>query len=253
MTIEIKNVTVQVSEKLVLNDFSLTIGPSQVHAIMGPNGTGKSTLSKVILGNPSYVVQHGDILVDGKSILSLSTDERARLGIFLSMQNPISIDGVKVSEFLRTALSSRGEHQTVFQFVNGASKALDDLHMPHDMLYRSLNQGFSGGEKKKNEILQMKLLKPQFIILDEVDSGLDIDSLKVVCDNINQYLKEYPNTSLLIITHYPRILEYLVPDQVHVMMDGKIVKTGDLSLAYTLEKEGYQVGMNTISELNQNA
>jgi len=253
MTLEIKNVVVDVSDRKVLDDFSLVIKPGEVHAIMGPNGTGKSTLSKVILGSPSYSLKCGDILVDGRSILSLSTDERARLGIFLSMQNPISLDGVKMSELLRTALSSRGERQTVFQFAKEASLALDALNMPQDMLYRSLNQGCSGGEKKKNEILQMKLLKPHFIILDEIDSGLDIDSLKVVSSNIRDYIKEYPDTSLLIITHYPRLLEYLHPDFVHVMLGGKIVKTGDMSLARSLEVEGYQIGMNNISEMKQDA
>ena len=248
MLLEIKNLTAKVEEKEILKDFNLLIDKGQIHAIMGPNGTGKSTLSKIIMGSKDYIVENGDILFEGKSILSLSTDKRANLGIFLSMQNPISIEGVKNSEFLKTALSAKtGENIRIFDFIKLIDQNLKDLDMKEEMIHRSLNQGASGGERKKNEILQMKLLKPKFIILDELDSGLDIDSLKIVCDNIQQYKKENKDVSILIITHYPRILEYLKPDYVHVMKEGNIKVTKDLDFAFEIEKNGYN-WLNEIEE-----
>lgn len=227
-------------KKEILKDFSLEIGKGEIHVIMGPNGTGKSTLSKVIMGSRDYIVSSGDMLVDGDSILSLDTTERSRKGIFLAMQSPLSIDGVTNSEFLRTALSSKlGKNVGIYEFMKSMEQAMSDLKMNPNMMHRSINQDFSGGERKKNEILQMKVLKPNFIILDELDSGLDVDSLKIVCDNINDYLKENPDTSVLIITHYTRILEYIKPDFVHVIHSGKIVKTGDYRLAQEIEKNGF--------------
>ena len=240
--LEIKDLDVKVKneDKVILNKLSLNINKGEVHVIMGPNGTGKSTLSKVITGYYQYEVTGGDILFEGKSILDLTPDERARLGIFLAMQDPISIEGLSNSEFLKTAISeTTGEKVGLFEFIKTLEKEMKNLKLNESMLHRSLNQGFSGGEKKKNEVLQLKLLKPKFIILDELDSGLDVDSLRIVCDNINSYLEENKDTSVLIITHYPRILDYIKPNYVHVIKGGTIVKTGDISLADTIEKNGY--------------
>lgn len=240
MKLEINNLNVSVNEKKILNNFNLVINTGEIHAIMGPNGTGKSTLSKVILGDENYIVNSGDILVDGKSILSLPTDERAKLGIFLCYQNPISIDGISNSEFIRTAINSQNEKPIgLYEFIKSIEKNINELSMDQSMIHRSLNSGFSGGERKKNEILQMKMLKPKLIIFDELDSGLDVDSLKIVCENINEYLKEYPDTSVLLITHYTRILEYIKPEFVHMMKDGAITISGDYELALNIEKYGY--------------
>ena len=240
MELEIRNLNVNVKDKKILNDFSLQIKRGEIHAIMGPNGTGKSTLSKVILGDTNYNVVSGDILVDNKSILSLDTCERARLGIFLVYQNPVSIDGITNSEFIRTALNEQNEKSVgLYEFIKEMEKNIKDLSMNESMMHRNLNQGFSGGERKKNEVLQLKMLKPKFIIFDELDSGLDVDSLKIVCDNINSYIKEYPDTSILLITHYTRILEYIKPEFVHMMRDGKIIQSGDYKLAQKIEKYGY--------------
>jgi len=240
MKLEIKDLNVKVAEKEILNKFSLTINPSEIHAIMGPNGTGKSTLSRVIMGDENYTVTSGDILVDGKSILSLATDERAKLGIFLCYQSPVSIEGISNSEFIRTAINSNNDKPVgLYEFIKNIEANINDLHMDQSMIHRSLNSGFSGGERKKNEILQMKMLKPKFIIFDELDSGLDVDSLKIVCENINDYLKEYPDTSVLLITHYTRILEFIKPGFVHMMKDGMIIQSGDYSLAKKIEKYGY--------------
>ena len=240
MDLDIKNLSVSVLDKTILNNFNLIIHSGEIHAIMGPNGTGKSTLSRAILGDEKYTISSGDILVNGKSILNMDTSERARLGIFVCFQNPISIDGISNSEFIRTAINSNNENPIgLYQFIKDIEKNIDDLNMDKTMLHRSLNSGFSGGERKKNEILQMKMLKPKFIIFDELDSGLDVDSLKIVCDNINDYLKENPDTSVLLITHYTRILEYIKPQFVHMMVCGKIVKTGGYDLAFEIEKKGY--------------
>ncbi len=246
--IEINNLCAKIkdTDKEILNGVSLNIKPGEVHAIMGPNGTGKSTLSKVILGNYMYEVTDGDILFSGESIINLSVYERARKGIFLCMQDPTVIDGVSNSEFLRTALGEvNGEKVNLYTFIKSMEDTMKKVELDSSMLHRSLNKGFSGGEKKKNEILQMILLKPKFIILDELDSGLDVDSLRIVCENINAYLKESPDVSVLIITHYTRVLKYIKPSYVHVMRDGKIVKTGTMDLAYDIEKNGYN-GINVM-------
>ena len=241
MKLEIKNLFVHAEDKKILNDFNLVIDKGEVHAIMGPNGTGKSTLSKVIIGNDHYVIDKGDILVDGKSIKKMPTYERARMGIFLCFQSPVSIDGISNSEFIRTAINSNADKPVgLYQFIKDLEKNIDDLKMDKDMIHRSLNQGFSGGERKKNEILQILMLKPKLIIFDELDSGLDVDSLKIVCDNINKYLEEYPDTSVLFITHYTRILNYVKPTHVHMMNNGTIVKSGDFNLALEIEKNGYE-------------
>ena len=240
--LEIKNICVKIidDDKEILNDFSLSIKKGEVHAIMGPNGTGKSTLAKTIVGHYKYQVVAGSIIFEEDDITNISVDERARLGIFLGMQDPTEIEGITNSEFLRTALKEvSGENINLYHFIKRMEEGMNDLKLSESMLHRSLNKGFSGGEKKKNEILQLKLLRPKLIILDEIDSGLDVDSLKIVCQNINSYLEENPDASVLMITHYPRILEYIKPDYVHIMQDGKIQKTGDLLLAKKIEKDGY--------------
>lgn len=238
--LQIKDLTVKVEDKIVLKDFNLTIDDGVISVIMGPNGAGKSSLTKVIMADPNYKVLKGDIIYNGKSIINLTTDLRAKLGIFLAMQNPPVIDGVTNSDFLRTAVSSINEKNVnLYSFIKKIDKSLKELSMPNEMIHRSVNKGFSGGERKKNEILQVLMLKPKFIILDELDSGLDVDSLKIVCSNLNNYLKDYKDTSVLIITHYTRVLEYLKPDIVHMMKNGTIVKTGDYSLAKLIEKQGY--------------
>ncbi|MBQ2639801.1 MAG: Fe-S cluster assembly ATPase SufC [Bacilli bacterium] len=240
--LEIKNLSAKVvdSNINILNKLSLNIKEGEVHAIMGPNGTGKSTLSKVIMGHYSYEVTSGDILLDKESIKSLDTSERAKKGLFLCMQDPTVIEGVSNSEFIRTALNERSlEKVNLYTFIKEIEKSMEEVSLDNSMLHRSLNSGFSGGEKKKNEILQLKCLKPKYIILDEIDSGLDVDSLKVVCKNINNYLKDNKEASVLIITHYPRILEYIKPDYVHILSEGTIKDTGDMSLAKKIEKDGY--------------
>lgn len=240
--LEIKNINVKIkdSDKHIINGLSLDIKDGEVHAIMGPNGTGKSTLSKVIMGNYKYELADGDILFNGESLKDLKVNERAKRGIFLAMQDPTVVDGVTNSEFLKTASREiTGENIDYFKFLDEVNKSIEDLEFDKDMLYRHLNKGFSGGEKKKNEVLQIKMLKPKFIILDEIDSGLDVDSLRIVCENINKYREEHKDTSVLIITHYPRILEYINPDYVHIMNNGKIVKTGNMDLAFDTEKHGY--------------
>ncbi len=240
--LEIKNINVKIkdSDKHIINGLSLDIKDGEVHAIMGPNGTGKSTLSKVIMGNYKYELTDGDILFNGESLKNLEVNERAKRGIFLAMQDPTVVDGVTNSEFLKTASREiTGENIDYFKFLDEVNKSIEDLEFDKDILYRHLNKGFSGGEKKKNEVLQIKMLKPKFIILDEIDSGLDVDSLRIVCENINKYREEHKDTSVLIITHYPRILEYINPDFVHIMNNGKIVKTGNMDLAFDTEKHGY--------------
>lgn len=251
MNIEIKDLTVKVNEKIVLNKFNLKIKKGEIHVIMGPNGVGKSTLSKVLLNDPSYEVVSGDILVDNKSILGLSTDERARLGMFLSFQNPIDIEGVTNQEFLRMAINSRREDPiSLYEFIKELEVSYNDLKLSKDMMHRSINMNFSGGERKKNEIIQMKMLKPKFIICDELDSGLDVDSLKVVCENVNDYIKEN-SPSVLLITHYNRILEYLKPDFIHVLVDGRIIKTGDYKLAKVIEEKGYKFIESSVNDIKE--
>lgn len=240
MKLELKNLTVGIEKKVILNDFCLDIEDGKIHAIMGPNGVGKSTLSRVIMGDSRYQVLSGDILFEGKSILKLSTDERSREGIFLAMQSPMEIDGVSNQDFLRTAISQKNQERIgLYDFIKQCEVNTEELKMDKDLIHRSLNVGFSGGEKKKNEVLQIKLLKPKFIILDELDSGLDVDSLRVVCENIQKYRKENSDTSILIITHYSMILEYLKPDYVHILGNKHIVKTGDYHIVSDIEKNGY--------------
>lgn len=245
--LEINDLSVNVSNKNILKKFNINIKDGEVHAVMGPNGVGKSTLSKIIMGSDEYQIVSGNIFFNNINIEKMSVDERSRLGIFLCMQSPISINGVSNSEFIRSAINARRETPVgLYEFIKKMDIATNDLNISSDVIHNSINVGASGGERKKNEILQMKMLNPSFIILDELDSGLDIDSLKIVCSNINQYLKENPTTSVLIITHYPRILEYIKPKYVHIMIDGRIAKTGSYDLALEIEKNGY-TEINNIS------
>ncbi len=244
-TLSIKNLNVATHEKHILKGVNLKIESGKIHAIMGPNGSGKSTLAKVILGHPAYTVQSGSIEFDGKDITSLSPDKRAKKGLFLAFQSPQKIPGLPVSQFLRTAYNAvhkpveeekRG--LGVFQFQKLIKGNMDKLKIDAHFTERYLNEGFSGGEMKKTEILQMALLKPKIAILDEIDSGLDVDALKIVCKNIVEQHREN-GTGILLITHYNRILDYLKPDFVHVMVNGKLVQSGDAALAQEVEEKGY--------------
>ena len=240
--LKIDNLKVDIKNegKTIIDNLSLEIKDGEIHAIMGPNGTGKSTLAKTIMGHYKFEIMDGSIIFNDKEINDLEVDERAKLGIFLAMQDPTSIEGVTNSEFLKTAREElTSEHINYFDFISLVNNSLNDLEFSKDMIHRHLNKGFSGGEKKKNEILQIKVFNPKLIILDEIDSGLDIDSLKIVCKNVMDYKRENPNTSILIITHYPRILELINPDYVHIMKSGIITETGDINLAFKTEKEGY--------------
>ncbi len=241
-TLEVKDLHVRAKEekKDILTGVNLKMSTGEIHAIMGPNGTGKSTLSESIMGNPNYVITHGDILIDGKSIVGAPVDQRARAGLFLAMQYPAEIPGITNAEFIRAAINSRrpeDDQMPIPEFLQKLDKVLNTLDMTQEMADRYLNEGFSGGEKKRNEILQLMMIEPKFAILDEIDSGLDIDALKVVSHGVNEM--RGPEFGSLIITHYQRLLNYIKPDVVHVMMGGKIVKSGDASLAVKLEDEGY--------------
>ena len=239
--IDIKNLRASVDEKEILKGLNLKIGKGEVHAIMGPNGSGKSTLSYVLSGKEGYNVS-GEIKFNKKNLLELNAEERAREGIFLAFQYPIEIPGVFTNNFLRTSLNSvrkaNGKAElNAIDFLKIVKEKAKELNIGEEMLARPLNVGFSGGEKKRNEILQMSLLEPSFVVMDETDSGLDIDALKIVSNGVNS-LRD-PERSFLIITHYQRLLNYIKPDFVHVLSDGKIVKTGDWKLALDLEDEGY--------------
>ncbi|CDZ99120.1 Vegetative protein 296 [Jeotgalicoccus saudimassiliensis] len=238
--LEIKNLHVEIDGKEILKGVDLTIKQGEIHAVMGPNGTGKSTLAQAIMGHPSYDVTEGEVLLDGENILEMEVDERAQAGLFLGMQYPSEISGVTNSDFLRSAMNAQreeGDEINLMQFIKKLDKNMEYLEMDPDMATRYLNEGFSGGEKKRNEILQLMMLEPKFGILDEIDSGLDIDALRVVSEGINKLRGQ--EFGSLIITHYQRLLNYIKPDVVHVMMRGKVVKTGGKELAERLEAEGY--------------
>jgi len=240
--LEIKDLHATVGGKEILKGINLTINPGEVHAIMGPNGAGKSTLSYVLSGRDGYEVTSGSVTYQGKDLLELSPDERACSGIFLAFQYPVEIPGVASATFLKTAVNAqrkfRGEEELdAMQFLKLVREKTKELDIKDDMLKRAVNVGFSGGEKKRNEVLQMALLEPKFMVLDETDSGLDIDALKIAADGVNRLRS--PERSALVITHYQRLLDYIVPDFVHVLADGKIVKSGDKSLALELEEKGY--------------
>ncbi|MEY4494094.1 MAG: hypothetical protein RL570_209 [Actinomycetota bacterium] len=241
--LEIKNLHVTVDTeqgtKEILKGVDLVINSGESHAIMGPNGSGKSTLAYTIAGHPKYTVTNGEILLDGQDVLEMSVDERARAGLFLAMQYPVEIPGVSVSNFLRTAKTAiDGEAPALRTWIKDVKSAMDNLKMDSTFTERNVNEGFSGGEKKRHEILQMELLKPKFAVLDETDSGLDVDALKIVSEGVNR-AKESNEFGLLLITHYTRILKYIKPDFVHVFVAGKIAEQGGPELADRLEAEGY--------------
>ena len=240
--LEIKNLHATVGGKEILKGINLTINPGEIHAIMGPNGAGKSTLSYVLSGRDGYEVTEGSVTYKGEDLLEMDPDERANDGIFLAFQYPVEIPGVASATFLKTALNAKRKYQgeeelDAMQFLKLVREKTKELGIKDDMLKRAVNVGFSGGEKKRNEVLQMSLLEPDLMLLDETDSGLDIDALKVAAEGVNRLRS--PERSALVITHYQRLLDYIVPDFVHVLADGKIVKSGDKNLALELEEKGY--------------
>ncbi|WP_017185172.1 Fe-S cluster assembly ATPase SufC [Alkalibacillus haloalkaliphilus] len=239
-TLEIKDLHVEIEGEEILKGVNLTINGGEFHAVMGPNGTGKSTLASAIMGHPKYEVTKGQVLLDGEDVLEMEVDERAQAGLFLAMQYPSEISGVTNSDFLRSSINAQreeGDEIPLMKFIKEMDATMDSLEIDKNMAQRYLNEGFSGGEKKRNEILQLMMLKPAIGILDEIDSGLDIDALKVVSNGINQMRDE--KFGCLIITHYQRLLDYITPDHVHVMMQGRVVKSGGPELAHRLEAEGY--------------
>ncbi len=240
--LEIKDLHISIGDKPIVKGFTLTIKQGEVHAIMGPNGTGKSTLAKAIAGHPDYTITSGDVLLDGQSVLAMEADERARAGLFLAFQYPSEIPGVSIANFLRAAVQARmaeGEELDATGYYKKLYAKMDMLKIDRKFTSRSVNEGFSGGEKKRCEILQMAMLEPKIALMDETDSGLDIDALRVVADGVNAQRKSPSAPGIMLITHYQRLLDYIVPDFVHVMHDGRIVKSGDKSLALELEAKGY--------------
>lgn len=252
-TLEIKDLYAETLDGTeILKGLSLKMNTGEVHAIMGPNGTGKSTLVNIIMGKPKYKITGGSILLDGKVINEMPVDERARNGIFLGYQYPSEVSGVTNSDFVRTAMkATSGKDTSLFKFIQEYEKACEDLKMPSDLAHRYLNEDFSGGEKKRNEILQMKMLKPSFGLLDEIDSGLDVDALRIVGENVSSMINE--DFGCLLITHYERLLDYIKPDFVHIMINGKIVKTGGKELIAKIDQYGYdwvkeELGIDIIEE-----
>jgi Fe-S cluster assembly ATP-binding protein len=239
-SLEIKNLHARIGDQEIIRGLSLTVEQGKVHAIMGPNGSGKSTLAKVLAGHEDYTVTAGEVLLDGENLLELEVDERARRGLFLAFQYPSEIPGVSIANFLRAAVQARlpeGEELDAAEYYGRLYEKMDMLEMDRAFTSRSVNEGFSGGEKKRNEILQMAMLEPRYAVLDETDSGLDIDALRVVANGVNSL--RGPNLGVLLITHYQRLLNYIVPDHVHVMVKGRIVQSGGKELALALEEKGY--------------
>ncbi len=238
-TLEIKDLHVSVEDKEILRGIDLTVRSDEMHALMGPNGNGKSTLLAAIMGNPKYTVTQGSITLDGKDVLAMPVDERSRAGLFLGMQYPSEIPGVTNSDFLRTAINARRETPiSLFSFIKGMDHAISELHMKPDLAHRFLNVGFSGGEKKRNEIVQMLLLKPELAMLDEIDSGLDVDALRIVADAILNAQKE-DHMGVIVVSHYARFLDYLKPTHAHILVDGRIVVSGGPDLIHRVDHEGY--------------
>ncbi|MFA5603583.1 MAG: Fe-S cluster assembly ATPase SufC [Bacilli bacterium] len=241
--LNINNLKAKVNDKEILKGIDLQIKPGEIHVIMGTNGAGKSTLASVIMGNPKYEVTEGSVIFNDQNLLDMKVDERARAGIFLAMQYPSELSGVSNVQFLKSAINSKREKDNqikLLDFYRLFKEKSTDMKISEDNSSRYVNEGYSGGEKKKNEIFQMLMLEPKIIILDEIDSGLDIDAIKIVGENVMKYFNEHTNgTSVLIITHYPRLLEYIKPDFVHVLHNGKIIETGNYELALRLENEGY--------------
>ena len=237
--LEIKNLTAYADKKLIIDNLNLKINDGEIHALMGPNGVGKSTLCKILLKDDEYKVKSGSIVYDGNDLLKLRTDEIAKLGIFLLNQHPLEVEGVTNAEMLRVSLGIKtGKPVNIFEFNKKMELICDKLNLPRSFIHREINVGMSGGERKKNELLHLWMLEPKFIILDEIDSGLDVDALKIVANSLKEYYEEY-KPSILIITHHIELLEYLKPNYVHVLKNGKIVKTGNYDLAKTIEKYGF--------------
>ena len=238
-TLKIENLHVCIDNKEILKGIDLTINTGEIHALMGPNGNGKSTLLSAIMGNPKYQVTKGSIYLDGQNVLEMTVDERSKAGIFLGMQYPQEIPGVVTSDFLRAALNAHQERPvSLFKFIKELDKNIADLKMDENLAHRYLNEGFSGGEKKRNEILQMKLLKPKFALLDEIDSGLDVDALKIVSEAINDMKSD--SFGCVMVSHYERLFELVPPSHVHILVDGKIVLSGGQELIDRIDKEGYR-------------
>ena len=240
--LSIKDLHVAIGDKEILKGINLTINTGETHALMGPNGNGKSTLLGTIMGHPKYKVTQGTITLDGEDVLSMSVDERSRKGLFLGMQYPQEIPGVTNSDFLRSAMNARREKPlSLYQFIKAMDHATEDLEMDGNLAHRYLNEGFSGGEKKRNEILQMKLLEPKFALLDEIDSGLDVDALRIVADNINEMREtKKEDFGLIMVSHYERLYELVKPTHVHVLVDGNIVVEGGFELIEKINNEGYE-------------
>ncbi|MFV0337255.1 MAG: Fe-S cluster assembly ATPase SufC [Chthoniobacterales bacterium] len=239
-SLKIDNLHACIPDREILKGLNLEVPKGEVHAIMGKNGSGKSTLAKVMAGHPSYEVTSGDVLLDGKSIMEMEPDERSRAGLFLAFQYPMEVPGVTIANFIRAALSARlaeGEELEAVEYYERLYEKMDALKIDRKFTSRALNEGISGGEKKRCQILQMAMVEPSYAVLDETDSGLDIDALKIVSEGVNAL--RGPKVGMLVITHYQRLLNYIVPDKVHVMVDGKIVLSGDKDLALRLEAEGY--------------
>ncbi|MDD8049457.1 MAG: Fe-S cluster assembly ATPase SufC [Thomasclavelia sp.] len=238
-TLNIKNLFVSIEDKEIIKGIDLEIKTGEIHALMGPNGNGKSTLLSAIMGNPKYTITNGSITLDGKDVLAMSVDERSKAGIFLGMQYPQEIAGVTTSDFLRAAMNAHSEENiSLFKFIKQLEKNIDELKMDENLAHRYLNEGFSGGEKKRMEILQMKLLNPKFALLDEIDSGLDVDALKIVAKAINDMVGD--NFGLVMVSHYERLFQLVPPTHVHILVDGKIVMSGGRELVDKIDKEGYE-------------
>ncbi|MGX7144973.1 Fe-S cluster assembly ATPase SufC [Facklamia languida] len=253
-TLQIIDLKVNVADKEILKGVNLTISTNEVHAVMGPNGTGKSTLSQAIMGHPDYQITGGQVLLDGEDLLALDVDERARLGLFMAVQYPSEVSGITNSNLLRTAINARRPQDDplpIFDFIDRLDQKMALLDMPEAMAERYVNEGFSGGEKKRNEILQMLMIEPKFALLDEIDSGLDIDALQVVAKGINSMRGQ--DFGALIITHYQRLLNYVHPDFVHIMKDGRIIKSGGPELALELEAKGYKEISSTLETKTEEA
>lgn len=245
--LKIENLNVLVEDKEILKNFDLTINDGETHVLMGPNGIGKSTICKTLLNDPNYNVKEGKITYNDKDITNMSTTDIAREGIMLISQNPIAIEGVTNAEMLRMALGEKtGEHVDIFKFSKEAKEICEKIKLPESFLHRDINSGMSGGERKKNELLHIWMLKPSFLLLDEIDSGLDVDALKIVASSIKDYQETY-NCSILIVTHNPKLLEILKPDKIHILKNKKIVKTGGIELASEIEEYGF----NNVNETNE--
>jgi Fe-S cluster assembly ATP-binding protein len=248
--LEIKDLHVNLGDRAIVQGVTLTIKPGEVHAIMGPNGTGKSTLAKAIAGHPDYQITGGDVLVDGRSVLEMEVDERARAGLFLAFQYPSEVPGVSIANFLRAAVQARmseGEELDASGYYKRLYSKMDLLKIDRKFTSRAVNEGFSGGEKKRCEILQMAMLEPRYCLMDETDSGLDIDALRIVSEGVNALRAAVNPPGILLITHYQRLLNYIVPDFVHVMWNGRLVKSGDKHLALELEERGYDWVKNELA------